>query len=95
MRNATAARAFRFTTMPAGLPVSKTVIEPPFPRWNGGFIFAVLLTSTCDFAMHSPYFKSRMQGCKDARGTRGSVFVGLDFANVVEFTISNLFVLSA
>ena len=35
------------------------------------------------------------QGCKDARGTRGSVFVGYDFANVVELTLSNLFVLSA
>ena len=35
------------------------------------------------------------QGCKDARGMRGSVFVGYDFANVLELTISNLFVLSA
>ena len=38
------------------------VIEPPSPRWDRGFFFAVLLSFTCDFAIYSPCFKTAMHG---------------------------------
>ena len=32
--------------------------KPPFPRWDGGFFFVVLLSFTRDFAIYSPRFAS-------------------------------------
>lgn len=43
------------------------IIEPPFPRWNGGFLFAFLLPFTCDFAIYSPYFKMEAFDCEPRR----------------------------
>ncbi len=34
------------------------MIKPPFPCWDGGFFFAVLLPFTCSFAIYSPCFKT-------------------------------------
>ena len=39
-----------------------TIIWPPFPRWDGGFFFAVLLPFTCDFTIYSPCFKTARHG---------------------------------
>ena len=38
------------------------VIEPPFPRWGGGFSFVDLLPFTCDFSIYSPRFKTASTG---------------------------------
>ena len=43
------------------------MIRPPFPCWDGGFFFAVLLPFTCDFAIYSPVF----QDGKTLGGIRG------------------------
>lgn len=43
------------------------MIWPPFPRWNGGFFFGLLLPFTCDFAIYSLYFKMAKYGAAFGR----------------------------
>ena len=57
--------------------------KPPFPCWDGGFFFAVLLPFTCDFAICSSVFQDskalggiRRIGSKDLFQVSGrAVFV--------------------
>ena len=39
-----------------------SIIEPPFPCWNGGFFFAFLFPFICDFAIYPPCFKMTRHG---------------------------------
>ena len=58
------------------------MIWPPFPHWDGGFFFVVLLPFTCDFAIYSPVFQDgkarcgiRRNGSKDSsQVSRRAVF---------------------
>lgn len=59
------------------------MIEPLFPRRNGGFFFGYLLPFTCDFAIYSPVSQDgkalggiRRNGSKDlSLVSRRAVFV--------------------